>query len=356
MKAIVLCAGEGTRARPISYTLPKPMIPIANQPLVSYGIKAIRNVGIEQIGIIVGQASSVLPQSLGDGSDWGVQLSYIEQSNPRGLAHAVQISREFLNDDCFVMYLGDNILQYGLADMIRRFEDSNANALIALGAVTDPSSYGIVELEGQKIKRVVEKPKDPPSNLAIVGTYVFDKNIFAAIENIKPSWRNELEITDAIQFLIANDYMVRPYIVDGWWIDAGNPTDMIRANELVLSELTFDKTEINGQVDENSNVSARVVIGSGSEIAGSTIRGPVKIGIDCRLVNCYVGPFTAIGDNVLIENSEIEQSIIMDNCVIRNVKGRISESILANNCMLSKASQKPSVHRLVLAEHSLVEL
>lgn len=358
MKAIILAAGQGTRLRPVTLTMPKPLVPVANKPLIAYAIDALKSTGLTDIGIVVNSLESAIPQQLGNGASMGVRLDYIVQEQQLGLAHAVGLCHDFVGDGAFCMFLGDNIFQDKMISLLTGFENSDAEAAIAVGEVTDPTRYGIAELENGKISRVVEKPKEPKSNLAIAGVYLFRKSIFDAIANIKPSWRNELEITDAIQYLVTSGKTVSPYILKGWWIDAGKPDAIVLANQLVLEELPYtpapepDQQQVTGK----SSLTHRVILGPGAQIIDSVVRGPVIIGANTIIRNSYVGPYTAIGDNVVIENSEIEASIVMKDCVIRNIDGRIDSSLLADNAQITSAPHMPAAHRFVLAEDSFVQL
>jgi glucose-1-phosphate thymidylyltransferase len=359
MKAIILAAGQGTRLRPVTLTMPKPLVPVANKALIEYSIDILKGSGYGPIGIVVNDMDSPIVKQLGDGRSLGVKLEYIVQIEQLGLAHAVSLARPFVGDAPFCMFLGDNVFQDKMETLLKTFEDSDAEAAVALGEVPDPERFGIAELSENydRIERVVEKPKNPPSNLAISGVYLFRSSIFEAIANIKPSWRNELEITDAIQWLISQGHKVRPYIMKGWWIDAGKPESIIQANQVVLGELPYtappeDRLQIRG----NSEVTHRVLLGKGSQIIDSVVRGPVIIGDNVVIKNSYVGPYTALGDNVVIEGSEIEASIVMKNCVIRNMPGRIDSSLLADNSQVTSAQHVPDAHRFILAENSYVQL
>jgi glucose-1-phosphate thymidylyltransferase len=357
MKAVILAAGQGTRLRPVTLTMPKPLVPVANKSLIAYAIDVLRGSGLVEIGIVVHDLQSPIIKALGDGSQMGVSLKYIVQEEQLGLAHAIGLCRSFVGDDPFCVFLGDNIFQDKMESLLRGFEDSDSEAAVALGEVSDPSRFGIVELNGDRVVRMVEKPKDPPSNLAICGVYLLRKSIFDAISRIEPSWRNELEITDAIQTLISDGGKVSPYILKGWWIDAGKPDAIIHANQLVLGEMPYTPAPENNQVQGTSQVSNRVLLGEGTQVIDSVVRGPVIIGDHVTIRNSYIGPYTSIGNNVTIENAEIEASIVMQNCIVRDLDGRIDSSLLADNsCVVSKASQLPAVHRFILAENSYVQL
>ena len=357
MKAIILAAGQGTRLRPVTLTMPKPLVPVANKPLIEYAIEIIQGAGLEEIGIVVNSLSSPVTRQLGDGSQLGVKIEYIVQESQDGLAHAVSLCRGFVGDDPFCMFLGDNIFQDKMESFIRDFEASDAEAAIGLGEVPDPERFGIAVVDDGQVTEVIEKPADPPSNLAIFGVYMFRASIFEAIKNIKPSWRDELEITDAIQYLLTSGQKVVPYLIEGWWVDAGKPDAIINANQLVLGEMEYTPAPENDQIDERSDVSHRVILGENTKIMNSVIRGPVIIGDNVTIRNAYVGPYTSVGNNVVIENSEIEASIIMKNCQLRDLPGRIDSSLLADNTEVESAAARiPATYRFILAENSYVQL
>lgn len=356
MKAIILAAGQGTRLRPVTLTMPKPLVPVANRPLIAFAINVLKRAGLTEIGIIVNSMESSIVRALGDGEKLGVQLSYIVQEEQRGLAHAIGLAQDFVGDEPFSVFLGDNIFQDQMEKLLREFPDSDAEAAIALGEVKDPTRFGIAEIKDGNVVRVVEKPKDPPSNLAICGVYLFRKSIFDAIGRIKPSWRNEYEITDAIQELIVEKRKIHPYTLQGWWIDAGKPGAIIDANHLVLGDMAYTPPPEGDHITGDSAVSHRVILGENTRIMDSVIRGPVIIGDNVTIRGSYVGPYTAIGDGVTIENSEVEASIIMRECVLRDVPGRIDSSLIADNSeVVASDKQTPSAHRLVLAENSYVQ-
>ncbi len=356
MKAVILSAGQGTRLRPVTLTMPKSLVPVANRWLIAYAIDVLKLAGLKDIGIVVNSLNSPVVSLLRDGKSLGVNIEYIVQEKQRGLAHAIGLCQPFVGDEPFTVFLGDNIFQDKMTDLLTSFADSSAEAKIVLGEVPDPTRFGIAEIERGRIVRVVEKPQEPPSNLAITGVYLFRKSVFDAINRIQPSGRNELEITDAIQVLISDGYPVSSYELAGWWIDAGKPDAIIMANQLVLEELPYTPAPENGgQVKGNSEVSHRVLIGKNSRVIDSVIRGPVIIGRDTVIRNSYIGPYTALGDNVVVEGSEIEASIVMRNCEIRNIQGRIDRSLLADNARVTSAPHMPAAHRFVLAENSYVQ-
>jgi glucose-1-phosphate thymidylyltransferase len=357
MKAVILAAGQGTRLRPVTLTMPKPLVPVANRPLIGYAIEVLKRGGLTEIGIVVNDLDSPINASLGDGASYGVRLTYIVQAEQRGLAHAIGLCRDFVGDEPFCVYLGDNIFQDKMEMVLRSFPESSAEVALALGEVSDPTRFGIAEIVDGRIKRVVEKPKEPPSNLAIAGVYLFRKSIFDAIAQIKPSWRNELEITDAIDLVIRSGVEVVPYRLLGWWIDAGKPDSIIQANQYVLGDLPYSPAPENSDmIIGSSQVSHRVIIGENSKIIDSVIRGPVIIGKNVTVKGSYIGPYTSLGDNVVVENSEIDASIIMQNCSIRNIPGRIDSSLVADNSQVAAAPHVPAAHRFILAENSYVQL
>ncbi|HID89783.1 MAG TPA: glucose-1-phosphate thymidylyltransferase [Anaerolineales bacterium] len=354
MKGLILSGGKGTRLYPLTYTRAKQLIPVANKPVLFRVIEAIRDAGITEIGIVVGDTAEEVKTAVGRGGRWGIQVTYIHQDQPLGLAHAVKVSQDFLGDDPFVMFLGDNVIQGGITDLVRQFQELDWNAQIVLTRVEHPEQYGVAELneEGQ-IVRLIEKPKDPPSDLALVGIYMFDHHIHQAVAEIKPSWRGELEITDAIQWLVDHGYKVYPYVHRGWWIDTGRPGDILEANSLVLEEL---EPVVEGYVDRDSEVDSRVTVEKGAEIINSVVRGPTIIGRRSRIVNSYIGPFTSIYHDVVIENSEIERSIVLEHSVIRDIPARIQDSLIGRNVTLNRSPMKPKAFKMNLGDYSQVGL
>lgn len=357
MKAIILAAGQGTRLRPVTLTMPKPLVPVANKRLIEFAIDTIKGAGISEIGIVVNSLESPIVKTFGDGESLGVNLEYIIQTEQLGLAHAAGLCRDFIDGEPFAMFLGDNIFQDKMSDFIKAFPDSDADASIVLAKVPDPSRFGIAAVNDGKIEYVVEKPQDPPSNLAIVGVYLFRQSIFEAIDTLEPSARGEYEITDALQKLLDDKKFIQPYTIKGWFIDAGKPDPIILANQLVLEDLPWTPAPTSGdQIQGESEVSHRVIIGKNSQIIDSVVRGPVIIGDNTVIRNSYVGPYTAIGDNCTIEGSEIEASIVMENCVIHLIPGRIDRSLLADNAQVVSTEKMPTAYRFVLAENTIVEV
>lgn len=354
MKGLILAGGKGTRLLPLTYRRAKQLIPVANEPVLFRVIRAIRDAGIAEIGIVVGDTAAEIREAVGDGARWGVQITYIEQSAPAGLAHAVKESLPFLGDERFVMFLGDNVIQGGISPLIQQFANSNWNSQIVLKRVPNPQQFGVAELNGDgSIKRLVEKPKNPPSDLALVGIYMFDGHIREAVHAIRPSFRGELEITDAIQWLVEHGYAVHPYVHEGWWIDTGKMADMLSANDHVLEELM---PRLEGTIDEASQIDSRVTVEKDAQIINSTVRGPTIIGEGTRIVNSYIGPFTSIYHSVTVENSEIEHTIVLEHCRILNVGARIQDSLIGRNTFITQSDRKPKSINLNLGDYSQIDL
>jgi glucose-1-phosphate thymidylyltransferase len=351
VKGLILSGGKGTRLRPLTYTSAKQLVPVANKPVLFYGIEAIAEAGIRDIGIVVGDTQAEIRAAVGDGSRWGVRVQYIEQDAPRGLAHAVKISRDYIGDEPFVMYLGDNLLNKGIAQFVREFEAQKPAAQILLTHVPDPEMFGVAQLDNGKVVRLVEKPKEPMGDLALVGVYMFGPDVFESVNRITPSFRNELEITDAIQDLIDRGLTVRPHIVEGWWKDTGKLEDMLEANRLILE--TFER-RVDGAVDAESRVEGKVVVEQGAVIERSTVRGPAIIGRGARIVHAYVGPFTSIGNDVEITGSEIEHSIVLEGSSLRDLANRVIDSLIGRNVRIWREPVKPSAYRFMLGDNSEV--
>ncbi len=355
MKGLILSGGKGTRLYPLTYTRAKQLIPVANKPILFRVIESICDAGITDIGVVIGDTGPEIREAVGDGSRWGVSITYIPQENPLGLAHAVKISRDFLGDDRFVMFLGDNVIQGGIHRLIIDFDrHPEWNSQIVLTRVEHPEQYGVAKLRADgQIERLIEKPKEPPSDLALVGIYMFDRHVFEATDAIRPSWRGELEITDAIQWLVEHGYMVYPYIHQGWWIDTGRPDDMLEANSKVLEEMV---PEVRGFVDDESEVDSRVTVQAGAEVIGSIIRGPAIIGENARIVNSYIGPFTSIYHDVMIENCEVDRSIVLENSTLRDIDVRVQDSLIGRDVVIQKSEYRPRTLKLNLGDHSKVGL
>lgn len=349
MRGLILSGGKGTRLRPLTFTQAKQLVPVANKPVLFYGVEALKEAGIEDIGIVVGDTKEEIKRAVGDGSRWDVRVSYIEQEAPLGLAHAVKISEGFLGKEPFVMYLGDNILKSGIKSLVEEFQEKTPNSLILLTAVPNAQMFGVAELKDGKVIRLVEKPKEPKSNLALVGVYMFDSNIFEAVNAIKPSWRNELEITDAIQYLVDHGYEVHPHIVTGWWKDTGKIEDILEANRLILESI---EGKMEGSVDETSRINGQVIVEKGAVIKHSIIRGPAIIGEECEIVDSYIGPFTSIQRRCRIIKTELEHSIVLEGSEIQDVGSRIDESLIGREVKIFKCPPKPSVYRFMVGDNS----
>ena len=355
MKGLILSGGKGTRLRPLTFTQAKQLVPVANKPVLFYGIEALVGAGIRDIGIVVGETKDEIVAAVGDGGKWGedVRITYIDQPEPLGLAHAVLISEGFLGQDPFVMYLGDNILKSGIVSLVQEFAGGKPNALILLTPVPNPQMFGVAELRDGKVVRLVEKPKQPVSNLALVGVYMFDCHIFEAVKTIRPSWRNELEITDAIQYLVEKGYTVQPHLVSGWWKDTGKIEDILEANRLILETI---KGSIDGVVDENSRVSGEVIIEAGASVRSSIIRGPAIIGAGTEITDSYVGPFTSIQKRCRIIKTEIEHSIVLEGSEIVDIGGRGDESLIGRDVRIYKCPPKPLAYRFMVGDKSEIGL
>jgi glucose-1-phosphate thymidylyltransferase len=356
MKGLILSGGYGKRLRPITYNTQKQLIPIANKPIIFYAIEDLINVGIKDIGIIVGPNREQVMKTIGDGSKWGAKITYLQQDSPKGLGHAVQIAKNFIKDNCFVMYLGDVLVRGSIGEFVNKFVNFNIDSSILLTPVKTPQNFGVVKLDkNHRIIKVLEKPKKPPSNLAIAGVYIFRNSIFKALENVSFSKRGELEITHAIQWLIDNGYNVSYDIVKEWWKDTGTPESLLEANEFVLDQMrtSFNK----GRIEDNVTITGRVSIDEETIIKNnSVIRGPVIIGKNCVIgPNTYIGPYTSIGNNVKIINSEIGRSIVFDNCCIDSRK-RIIDSLIGQNCKITSAKSLPDGYKVVIGDGSIVEI
>ena len=351
MKGLILSGGKGTRLRPITYTSAKQLVPVANKPVLFYGLEALVAAGIRDIGIVVGDTQAEIRAAVGDGSQWGARITYIEQDAPLGLAHAVLISEPFIGRDPFVMYLGDNLLNRGITRFVEKFDREKPAAQILLAHVPDPQMFGVAELEGGRVVRLVEKPDEPKSDLALVGVYMFGPEVFASVKRIQPSFRNELEITDAIQDLIDRGLQVHPDIVEGWWKDTGKLEDMLEANRLILD--TIDR-RIDGDVDDESRVEGKVILEAGARVERSVIRGPVVVGPGACISHAYVGPFTSIGARVQLRETEIEHSIVLEGTTITDLANRIEDSLIGRNVSIYRQPVRPSAYRFMLGDNSEV--
>ena len=353
MKALVLAGGSGTRLRPITHTSAKQLVPVANKPVLFYGLEAIRDVGITEVGIVVGDTAPAIQSAVGDGGAFGLRVTYIRQPAPLGLAHAVLVAREFLGDDDFVMYLGDNFIVGGIAELVEEFRASRPDAHIMLTAVEDPRQFGVAELDstGQVIG-LEEKPERPRSNLALVGVYLFTPAVHEAVAALTPSRRGELEITEAVEALMATGHKVTSTIISGYWKDTGNVADMLEVNRMVLESA---EPAVDGEVDRDSELIGRVVIGAGASVTGSRIVGPVIIGAGTEVTRSYIGPFTSVAPGCVIADSEIEYSIVLAGASIRGVR-RIEASLIGHDVDVTPAPPVRQAHRLVLGDHSKVQI
>ena len=351
MKGLILSGGAGTRLRPLTYTSAKQLIPVANKPVLFYGIEHLVEAGVTDIGIVVGDTAAEIETAVGDGGRWGARVTYIRQDAPSGLAHAVKISRSFLGDEPFIMYLGDNILRDGVKDFVDAFDAGSANAQILAAQVPEPQRFGVIELDGDDVVRVVEKPADPPSDLALVGVYLFDRHVFDAIDALVPSSRGELEITEAIQRLIDDQHTVHWRKVSGWWKDTGHLDDLLEANRVVLQSLG---RRIDAEVDAATQIDGKVVIEAGTTVTGSIIRGPAIIGRDCHLDNAYVGPYTSLADGVRVVGAELEHCIVLREARIEDLETRIDASLIGRQAHVFGAGAGRRTHRLMIGDRCSV--
>jgi glucose-1-phosphate thymidylyltransferase len=353
MRGLILSGGKGTRLRPLTHTSAKQLVPVANKPVLFYGIEAMAAAGIEEVGIIIApETGAEIREAAGDGSAFGIRIEYIEQDAPLGLAHALLTAEPFLGDSPFVMYLGDNLLRDGIVDLVETFRTEQPDALILLTPVPDPESYGVAELNNGRVARLVEKPKQPQTDLALVGVYMFTPAVFEAARSIEPSWRNELEITDAIQVLVDRGLRVDPHIVHGWWTDTGQVQDMLEANQLILDDLT---ERVAGELID-SRVEGRVVIEEGARLERATVRGPAIIGRGTRITDAYIGPYTAIGDDVTIMHAELEHSIVLSGSSISDLEYRIEASLIGKNVRIGRGPALPKAYRFVVGDNADVQI
>jgi glucose-1-phosphate thymidylyltransferase len=354
LKGLILSGGAGTRLRPITHTSAKQLVPVANKPVLFYGIEALVEAGVTDIAIVIApETGDEIREAAGDGSAFGATITYITQDRPAGLAHAVLTAEDYLGSSPFVMYLGDNLLAEGITRLVSAFRESQPDALILLTRVDDPSSYGVAELDGDRVVRLVEKPKDPPSDLALVGVYLFGPTIFEAARALEPSWRGELEITEAIDGLIEGGQRVESQIVSGWWKDTGQLADMLEANRLVLEELT---PRIDGEVSDDSRVESRVAVEQGAVVSGSVVRGPAIIGQGARITDAFIGPYTSIGDEVEVSRSEIENSILLAGARVTDLGTRLEASLLGRNVSLTRSDGMPKTLRMMVGDNSEIKL
>jgi glucose-1-phosphate thymidylyltransferase len=353
LKGLILSGGKGTRLRPITHTSAKQLVPVANKPVLFYGIEAMAAAGITDVGIVIApETGGEIRAVAGDGTDFGVSLTYILQDEPLGLAHAVLTARPFLGDSPFVMYLGDNLLQGGITDLVAAFRANEPDALILLTPVPDPEHYGVAELRDGQVVALAEKPSAPQTDLALVGVYMFTPAVHEAAQAISPSQRGELEITDAIQHLVDAGLRVEPHVVEGWWKDTGRLEDMLEANRLVLDTLE-PRTE--GELID-SQVEGRVIVEAGARLERSTVRGPAVVGAGARLTDAYIGPYTAIGRDCVIENAEVEHSILLEGSSVRGLAGRMESSLLGRNVAVSRDDRQPRAYRFMVGDNSEISI
>jgi len=352
LKGLVLSGGAGTRLRPITHTSAKQLVPVANKPVLFYGLESLRDAGIRDVGIVVGDTHAEIEAAVGDGSQFGLAVTYIRQEAPLGLAHAVLTAEEFLGDSPFVMYLGDNLLRDGIQDLVAEFRASDADAMILLQRVPNPQAYGVAELADGRVVRLVEKPAEPESDLALVGVYMFTPKILAAAKAISPSARGELEITDAIQHLIDQGLRVDPSVVSGWWKDTGKLEDMLEANRLILDVL---EPRIDGSL-EGSTIEGRVVVEAGARLVNSSVRGPAIIGAGALIEDAYVGPYSAISAGVVIRRAEVEHSIFLEDSRVEDIDARIESSLVGREVVIARSDAKPRAYRFMVGDSSSIGL
>jgi len=353
VKALVLAGGSGSRLRPITHTSAKQLVPVANKPILFYGLEQIRAAGITEVGIIVGETGPEIRAAVGDGTRFDMSVTYIQQDAPLGLAHAVLTATDFLGEDDFVMFLGDNLIEGGINHLVEAFERNRPTAQLLLKQVADPHQFGIAVLDEQgAIVRLVEKPKDPPSDLALVGVYLFTSAILDAARRIEPSWRGELEITDAIQLLVAEGQAVRASMVEGWWLDTGKKDELLEANRIVLGGMAG---RIDGELDEGSTVTGDVVIEDGARLVRTNVRGPDIIGSGSHLEDVFIGPFTSVAADCRLERCGIEYSVLMERCEVRDIP-RMEASLLGRDVRIGRTQQLPSAHRFLLGDHAQNEI
>ena len=352
LKGLVLSGGAGTRLRPITHTSAKQLVPVANKPVLFYGLESLRDAGVREVGIVVGDTHAEIEAAVGDGTQFGLNVTYIRQDAPLGLAHAVLTAERFLGDAPFVMYLGDNLLRDGIQELVAEFRDSDADAMILLQRVPNPQSYGVAELSAGRVVRLVEKPAEPQSDLALVGVYMFTPAILDAAKAISPSARGELEITDAIQYLIDQGLRVEPSVVTGWWKDTGKLEDMLEANRLILDVL---EPRLDGTV-EDSTIEGRVVVEAGARLINSSVRGPAIIGAGALVEDAYVGPYSAISSGVVIRRAEIEHSIFLEDSRVQDIDARIESSLVGRGVVIARSDAKPRAYRFMVGDSSSIGL
>jgi glucose-1-phosphate thymidylyltransferase len=353
VKALVLAGGTGTRLRPFSHSTPKQLVPVANEPVLFHGLKALRAAGVTEVGVIVSTPGTAIRSAVGDGSSFGLDVHYLPQDAPRGLAHCVMIARDFLGDDDFAMFLGDNVFAGGLGAPMEEFRTHKPAAQLVVTKVANPSEYGVAELDPTgRVEALVEKPVRPRSNLAVTGVYFFTAVVHEAVADIRPSWRNELEITDALQWLVERGHTVRAHPYGGYWKDTGNVTDMLECNRVLLEDIT---PAVRGTVDPLTQISGSVLIEAGASVEGSRIDGPVIIGAGAQVTDSYVGPYTSIGSGCVLRNAGVEDSILLDRSAIHGVRS-VKGSLIGRAADVSLGRQELRAHRLIMGDDSRVEV
>ncbi|NTU71281.1 MAG: glucose-1-phosphate thymidylyltransferase [Coriobacteriia bacterium] len=354
MKALILAGGKGTRLRPITFTRAKQLVPVANKPILFYALEAVAAAGITEVGVIVGDTADEVRAALGDGSAWGVSITYLPQEAPLGLAHAVKIAEEYMAGEPFVMYLGDNLIANGISQFVEHFRATDCDAQILLAHVPNANQFGVAELGSDgEVVRLIEKPVDPPSDLALVGVYLFDRRIFEAVNAIEPSARGELEITDAIQWLIDNGRTVRPHVIDGWWKDTGRLEDMLEANRIMLD--TLEPVQLS-ELGAEAVLHGRVGVGADTVIENSVVRGPAIIGAGCEIRDAYIGPYSSVGDGCKVIGSELEHSILLAGSRVENIGSRLADSLLGVNAVVRRAPGAVTAARVMIGDNSEVDL
>ena len=353
MKALITAGGKGTRLRPLTHTQNKHLLRIANKPILHYALEKMAEAGIVEVGILTNQEGEEVKEALGNGDRWGLKITYIPQEAPLGLAHVVKISQDFIGDESFIFYLGDNMVVGGLEKFIEAFEREGSNCHLTLSKVKDPERFGVPELKDNRIISIEEKPSNPKSEFAVTGIYIYDSTIFEAVNNIKPSARGELEISDAHQYLLDHGYSISYSEITGWWKDTGKPEDVLEANRLLLEHATAKQV---GDIDDKSYVTGNVVVEEGAKLINSVVRGPVVIGKNTVIENSFIGPFTSIGDDCTIRNSEVEFSIVMNDVQVLDVNVRIEGSLLGTSARVVSSPGRPRSNRFMVGDQSLIEI